>query len=149
MKKMNDDQLLELLKTSVNGFNEYRQEYPDQKIDFSYRNLKGVNFFRASLHKVNFRGSNLKRAYLVWANFYKADFQDACLRGAELGGVNLQHTNFEGADLQRACLQGADLINSNLQYSDLTGSDLRYANFDEADLFRAKVANANFGEEKE
>ena len=61
MNKLNNQELLELLKTDVKSFNVYREEYADQEIDFSNANLKGVNLqVRNSLKSANFVGAKLE-----------------------------------------------------------------------------------------
>jgi len=42
MKKLNDKQLLCLVKTDIEAFNDYRKKNPDQKIEFT--KLEDINF---------------------------------------------------------------------------------------------------------
>ena len=60
---MNNKQLLELLKTDVEKFNQYRKEYPKQRIDLFGVDLRGVDLIGADL-----RGVDLTRANLDGAN---------------------------------------------------------------------------------
>ena len=43
MKQFNNKELLQLIKTDVKGFDKYRAEYKDQKINFRDANLEGAN----------------------------------------------------------------------------------------------------------
>lgn len=66
MNKLNNQELLELLKTDVKSFNVYREEYADQEIDFSNANLKGVNLqVRNSLKSANFVGAKLENVTIT------------------------------------------------------------------------------------
>lgn len=77
METMNNDQLLELLKSDVNKFNQYRKEYSDQKIDL----------YEADLYKLDLR----------YADLYKVDLYHANLIGADLRDANLTDANLKGA----------------------------------------------------
>ena len=68
MEKMNDKQLLELLKNDVNKFNQYREENPQQEIDFSHEDLSGADLFGADLNGVDLIGADLRGANLIWAD---------------------------------------------------------------------------------
>lgn len=81
MNKLNDKELLKLLKTDVQSFNDYRNHFPDQKIDFTRgnlefidlngANLKGVNLqVRNSLKFANFVGANLENAEITLTSAY-------------------------------------------------------------------------------
>ena len=100
MKQLNNKELLELIKTDVEKFNNYRAEYPNQKIDFS--------------------GANLQQTYFEWANLAEANIQDADLEMANLEGTNLQGANLQGANLLWANLQGANLQGACLKLVKIT-----------------------------
>ena len=68
MEKMSNDQLLELIKTDVKKFNEYRKENPEQEIDFSHVDLRGANLFGADLRGVDLIGADVRGANLTWAD---------------------------------------------------------------------------------
>ena len=54
MSELNNQELLELLKTDVKAFNDYREYYHNQIIDFYNANLE-----RADLRGADLRGANL------------------------------------------------------------------------------------------
>lgn len=56
METMNNDQLLELLKSDVNKFNQYREENPQQEIDFSHEDLSGADLSGADLFGADLYG---------------------------------------------------------------------------------------------
>ena len=67
MKELNNEELLELIKTDVEKFNNYRAEFPNQKIDF-----ENVNFVCADLRGADFTGANLSESNLSLANLEDA-----------------------------------------------------------------------------
>lgn len=88
---MTKDELVALLLTSVDGFNQWRIVNPRTKINcFS---LEEASFVGANLRGANFEGVNLRGA-----NFEKADLRD---------------TIFNGADTRRANFRGARIIIGN------------------------------------
>lgn len=63
MNKLNNKELLELLKKDVKAFNDYREYSPNQEIDFSsadldqeWANLKGHIIVGAYIAGINFEG---------------------------------------------------------------------------------------------
>jgi hypothetical protein len=83
---MNKSQMIELLKTDVPAWNQWREENPEAVIDLSgadlsYANLIRANFIRATLDNVNFNYANLGGADLFGAHFNGDAFDNAYLRG--------------------------------------------------------------------
>jgi hypothetical protein len=93
---------VDLLKTSVQEWNEWRKANPGLLPD-----LSGADLGRA----------NLSRANLRWVNLGDAD-----LRNADLSGVFLSNANLSGADLS-----GADLLAANLKSTLVDGTDMTAA----------------------
>jgi len=106
MNELNNKQLLELIKTDVEGFNAYRKEYPNQEIDFS-----GANLYKANLVDANLEGANLYKANLRWAYLYDANLTGANLVDANLTDANLTVANLSGINLTVANFSGAKLEN--------------------------------------
>jgi len=111
MEKMSNDQLRELLKIGdVKGFNEYRQENPDQEIDLQEADLqeaelKGVNLKGVNLRDANFEEANLEDANFFGANLFLANFRGANLQGANLGDTDARKANFSWSILAKADMQ--------------------------------------------
>ena len=76
---------IELLKTDVCAWNQYRKANPDWK--------------------PNLYGANLHGAYL-----YGADMREANLRGANLYGADMSEANLRGADMYRATVSDANAL---------------------------------------
>ena len=89
IKKLNNKQLLELIKTDVEAFNDYREKYPDQKINF-----ERANFERGNLEHANFKKANLERA-----NFEHANLEGVNLERANISGINIDGANLEGVKI--------------------------------------------------
>jgi|DEB0MinimDraft_10_1074344.scaffolds.fasta_scaffold352824_2 uncharacterized protein YjbI with pentapeptide repeats len=97
MNKLNNKELLELLKTDVKTFNLYREEYADQEIDFSNANISWANLTGANLCNANLTGafifnSNIRLANLHNANILGANLQDSYLSGANVEGATITLT---------------------------------------------------------
>lgn len=65
MNKLNDKELLELLKKDVKSFNGYRTQFHEQKIDFSGADLGGADLEGVYLRDANFKGANLSEATIT------------------------------------------------------------------------------------
>ena len=101
---MKKESLLELLKSDVVAFNEFRRNNPETEINLSYANLSYANLSHANLRGANLRGADLHDANLIRANLRDADLHDANLSDADLHDANLIRANLTRADLIRADL---------------------------------------------
>jgi uncharacterized protein YjbI with pentapeptide repeats len=90
---------VEILKTDVDAWNQWRSENGQIIPDLSEADLGKLNLTLA-----NFADANLSGASLVMANLEGAD-----LRWANLSGANLVGARLIGVDLQEANLSGTDL----------------------------------------
>ena len=131
---MKKESLLELLKSDVVAFNEFRRNNPETEISLSYANLSYANLSHANLRGANLRGADLHDANLIRANLRDADLHDANLSDADLHDANLIRAN-----LTRADLRDADLHDANLSDADLHDANLIRANLTRADLIRADL----------
>ena len=109
---MKKESLLELLKSDVVAFNEFRRNNPETEINLSHANLSYANLSHANLS-----GANLRGADLSYANLRGADLSYANLSYANLSYANLSHANLSGANLRDANLLGANLSGANLDMS--------------------------------
>jgi uncharacterized protein YjbI with pentapeptide repeats len=130
--KLNNKELLELIKTDIKAFNSYKEKYHWQKINFSNANLKGLNLEYANLGDVNLQYADLsyatlKNAYLKKANLQKSWINNTDFENANLKGVNLQvrdslkSANFSGAKLENATIT---LTKENILLEFLKGVEL-------------------------
>jgi uncharacterized protein YjbI with pentapeptide repeats len=96
---MTKEEMVNLLKTDIVAWNNFRKDNPDAKIDLSGVNLDDEDLRGADLHNADFRN-----ACIMEANFLKAN-----LKGADFRGADLSCTKFSFADLSDADLSGADI----------------------------------------
>ena len=95
-----------------------------EKIDFSNRDLQGVNLENARLGGSSFENSNLNNANLRNANLDKVNFQNANLMGANFIKASLSGANFRNANLGSTEFYGASLDNADLRNSNLDGAGI-------------------------
>jgi len=129
---MANEKQLDLLKRSVQDWNNWRSENPEEKIDLMSADLFQTNLSGADLHNADLRRMNLREV-----NLSSANLKGAQLYRANMNGVNLENANLSGANLYRvylgrADLSGADLSNANLQMALLSQTKLEGASFHKA-----------------
>ena len=95
-----------------------------EKIDFSNRDLQGVNLENARLGGSSFENSNLNNANFRNADLDKVNFQNAKLMGADFTGASLSGANFRNANLSRAKFYGSFMYNADLRNSNLDGAGI-------------------------
>jgi len=157
---------LELLQESIEAWNQWREETPEEqpdlsKANLSKTNLSEANLSNANLSEANLNGANLSKAYLFEANlrivdFRGADLSGADLRKAQLGRADLRGANLSGTHLGEAYLRGADFSRTNLTGADLRGAylseailprvDLNRVDLSRVDLSRADLSRADLTE---
>ena len=113
-------------------------------IDLRHRKLRYAVFFRATLHKADFRGADLSEASFVEANMHKAQFEQARLAEANLHRTTARYANFNDADLSGAQLTYGTFDHADLSLADLRHADLRQASLIGAKLIRARAQRAKF-----
>jgi len=175
---MANEEQVERLKQGIEGWNRWRNENPNNKIDLEGAdlrvvNLMGAHLINANLKNADLRGANLnnailelshlggadlRKAYLVRAQLRKAILQEANLEGAILGTADLYRANLSRANLKRAYLveaylektnfENADLQEADLSLADLSYSSLRGANLDHAILGNTKFGNIDLSKTK-
>lgn len=125
-RKLTNEEIINLLRTDVDAFSEWRKRNPNVYVDLS--------------------GTDLRRAYLGGADLSKAYLSGTDLERANLSETNLMGTNFRGADLSETDLRGANLERANLERARLRGANLSYARFRGANLSYARLRGANLSE---
>jgi uncharacterized protein YjbI with pentapeptide repeats len=126
MVVVSGNELITMLESGVDCWNEFRQRNPDTVM------LNGLALAGAQLAR-----ADLRRAFLIESDMRRADLTSAALerailRKTNLCGADLRHANLSGADLCRANLSGADLRDASLstaflKYTNLSGADLSTA----------------------
>jgi hypothetical protein len=138
---------VDLIKSGVDNWNEWRVNHPSEDIDLSEVDLHGLGLSRIYLWKVNLENANLSHANLYQAdltgtNLGRANLGAALVCEADLKGASLQQADLTGIRLSRSSLQQADLRWANLTEADLDSTDLAFANLAGAELSRADMKNA-------
>ena len=98
------EELLNLIKTDLQKFNEFKKANPNLPIDFNGADLRKANLRQAELGKVNFSGADLREADLTEAQINNANLENADLRGAIVDATNLHRAKIRGAKLEGAKL---------------------------------------------
>jgi uncharacterized protein YjbI with pentapeptide repeats len=122
---MANQEQLERLKQGVDGWNKWRKENLDIKIDLVETNLSGAYLVDADLRWVDLEGANLSGADLRRATLFGANLASANFRRANLRRAGFHRANFEGADLCRANLSQSILRMANLRGANLKGANLK------------------------
>jgi hypothetical protein len=138
---MANQEQLQRLRSGVQGWNAWRNEYPEEKID-----LRGVLLDEVDLSEANLYEADLYGAYLTRANLIKAILGSANLTRANLARANLTKADLSGTNLYEADLHGADLSKANLTRANLTRANLTKANLTSAILGDADMSHASFRE---
>ena len=120
---------VDILKSNVQVWNDWRKKNRDRRVDLRESNLDGLNLSNANLSGVLLARASLKKTKLIKAN----------LRGTKLTAANLSGSDLTGADLYRA-----NLFKSTLSQSKLIKANLTKANLSKADLSRAFLSRADF-----
>lgn len=119
--------------------------------NFRGADLRGSNFRRSTLERVQFQQAHVEGTYwrgaeglersprsaplhnptvlalLLSGNGAGLNLRGLNLRGANLAGANLEGADLQGANLQQANLEGAMVRHSNLKHTQVQGTDFRGA----------------------
>ena len=146
--------LIDLLRSDVRQWNEFREKYPTREIDFIEVNLRGTNLSEANLSGVNFcsadlsqtilQKTNCHKASFIWANLSESSFSDADLSEADFFNANLHGATLSRANCSNARFTRANLSRANLDETEFSRADLSEANLSKASLNAANLSEANF-----
>jgi hypothetical protein len=95
---------------------------------------KNVDRERMNNWFLDFRGTDLKGAFLAGAHLERASFAEVHLERAFLWNAHLEEAAFYGAHLEEADLSGAHLEHASFERAHLEGVNLKVANLREANL---------------
>jgi uncharacterized protein YjbI with pentapeptide repeats len=141
MEKEKAARVLELLLGSVDEWNRFRMEHPDEVIEFNKKDFRALDLSGADL-----TDASMKAANFSGANLGKVIFRDAKLNGANFEDADLRKTDFSNADLSGASLVRADMNGAILDGANLSMTDLKHAKMKGAILTRCKLNGANLNE---
>ena len=148
---MANRKLVNLLRTDVRQWNEFREKYPNRKIDFTEVNLRGANLSEANLRRVDFCSADLSQACLEKTNCHRTSFiwanlSESSLKYADLGEADFYNANLYGANLSRANCSNARFTQANLSRASLSETELSRADLSEVNLSKAILNVANLSE---
>jgi hypothetical protein len=127
MKKLNDKQLLAIVKTDIEAFNAYRKKNPDQKIEFT--KLKGVNLKNCDLDYANFSNMNLEGL-----EFTNSNMENVKLKESNISNCNFVRCILNNSDFRSSNANNASFIDAEAQNCDFRSSDIESAFFEGANL---------------
>lgn len=122
MKKLTNIDLAEVLKNDVKAFNNYRDSFPHQKIDFTEFNFKHCNLNGANLSNINLKGVDFRGADVALANFDNSILHDSDFRSifdedeGEYRDSNILKSNINLDDYYIRTISEADEIDLYRQY---------------------------------
>ncbi len=96
--------LVGMLKSDVQKFNQFRTDNPSAQIDLAEVELANIDLKKADFKRIKLQGSNFTGADLKGAEFVNAD-----LTNANLSKTDLLETSLHRANLRNADLRGANL----------------------------------------
>ncbi|MEM7756691.1 MAG: pentapeptide repeat-containing protein [Cyanobacteria bacterium P01_A01_bin.40] len=140
---MADEKHLEILKTGVVVWNQWRKTNRRIKPDLSGANLNQASLYNADFNRANLQAVNLQSAFLNKVNLKGANLYRANLKNAKLPGANLKGANLEGAILIDVNLEGSILRDANLKSTNFNDAFLYSANLHRALLKNTKLQSAN------
>lgn len=144
MNNYTKDDLYNMIKSSPQKFKDWKatqDEIDLSEMDFSYTNLRDIDFSNADLNSssfadchltlMNFNNADLTSVDFTRAVIVESDFTDAILTGADYSYAAVNYCNFTDADLAGGVFQESDLTNS-----DFAGAyNLNACRFDEETIW--------------
>lgn len=133
---MANQELVEMLKRSVQEFVAWRESNPDATVDLSGADLSNCTFEKCNFSHCDLTGADLRDTNCNYSKFTGAVLRRAKLFGTTLGFCDLDYADFAGAAVS------ASLIQSSAQDAIFSGADLTASTMSGADLTRAKFDGA-------
>lgn len=138
---MTKDEMVHLLKTDVEAWNDWRSTYPFHPVD-----LSGANFRDCRLDHAVFKGAKLVGTMFMGASLRGSDLRMSDLNVVDFSSADLSHAQLSGADLRDGYLDGTILRYAHLglttigvcsmNQTDLTGATVGRTAFNQLDLSR-------------
>ena len=133
---MANQEQVDLLKRSVEEWNQWRTANPNMRID-----LRNADFEKINLRNANLYLANLRNANLYLANLKNANLKNANLENAKLNSAKLMFAKLNSANLNCASLISVNLYSANLSSAKLISANLEDTNFKAANLNNANLSN--------
>lgn len=120
-----------ILRQGPFAFNQWRADNPEEELDLSGADLRGLD-----LDKMVFAGANLAGA----------DLSRASARGAIFSGADLTGANLAGADLTRAGFGFSEMVNATIAFTRLGSAMIQPATLTDAVFTGAILDHTSFRE---
>lgn len=135
----NTDQL-NILRSGVETWNDWRKRNHSVKLDLSGVDLKKENLKGADLIGADLSGSKLVGVDFSLSNLYGANLSNCILVGANFQGAHLGEANLSGS-----ILNGADLRNAVMSLTNLENSSVISVKFNRWGVYRAIRLDGCYG----
>ena len=141
---MTKEEMVAMLKRSVDEWNEWRKDNPHtianlDKVDLSNLNLEGIDLHDVTLLEANLSGSNLSNstisdAYFISANLSSVKLSCSVIINSNFANANMNRLRIDDSELNNVEFIGADLrfsyfVNSKFGKIDFTESNLNGTRF--------------------
>lgn len=131
-------------KRNVTEWNEWRKEYPNEKILLEGAHLENARLVEAHLENADLRFAYLENANLAATHLEGANLSHAHLENAYLSQAHLENVDLFGIHLKNASLAGAHLENAQLWEAHLENANIKGAHLENVDLMKAHLKKADF-----
>lgn len=111
------------------------------EVNFSGRDLSGINLSHFDCSNANFAGATLTSARFDGASLSGANFRNATLDQASFEAADLHGADFASADLTNASVVNANISTANFYSAILDGANLTTTKFHGADFHDVHLGN--------
>ncbi len=122
---MADEEHLDLIRSDVGAWNDWREGYPHILPNLRKAKLAGLDLSGANFNDTNLRRSDLRGANLTGATFRRTDMRRAKMDRATLHGVDFTSTNLIDTSLREASLRDSYIYGVSAWNIDLEGAEQR------------------------
>lgn len=122
-------------KVLIKKYNQGEREFRGENLRYAYLNyelLSGANFYNANFYQANLEGSN----------FYYSHFNSARFFQANLREVKALYSTFLSANLYKATLSHGHFDYADFSYADMREVDLGYTRLNNATLTKTDIRGA-------
>ena len=131
---------LNILRSGVEAWNDWRKQNHSVKLDLSGIDLKKVNLKGADLASADLSGSKLIGVDFSLSNLYGANLSNCILLGANFQGAHLGEANLSGS-----ILNGADLRNALMPLTNFENSSVISVKFNRWGVYRGMRLDGCYG----
>lgn len=136
-------QQLEILKSGVESWNNWRRANKDIIVDLQECNFKEINFNKSQ------ESIDLSKCILIKANFadckgININFSESDLQFTNFKNSSFEYCNFTKTDLNEANFQGSYCTGSNFSQSNLFNANFSGSSLFKVNLYKTRCEQTNF-----